>query len=37
PPLRNVRKRCFIKVDREKTQDRDEMEEEVRRLFRADY
>ncbi|CAF2491415.1 unnamed protein product [Rotaria sp. Silwood2] len=36
PPLKNVRKRRFRKVARQKTQDRDEMEQEVRRLFRAD-
>ena len=32
--LKNVRKRRFRKVARQKTQDRDEMEKEVRRLFR---
>jgi len=36
PPLKNVRKRRFRKVARQKTQDHDEIEKEVRRLFRAD-
>lgn len=36
PPLKNVRKRRFRKVARQKTQDHDEIENEVRRLFRAD-
>ncbi|UJR38114.1 hypothetical protein I4U23_030794 [Adineta vaga] len=35
-PLKNVRKRRFRKVARQKTQDHDEIEKEVRRLFRAD-
>ena len=34
PPLKNVRKRRFRKVARQKTQDHDEIEKEVRRLFR---
>ena len=34
PPLKNVRKRRFRKVARQKTQDHDETEKEVRRLFR---
>ncbi|CAF1058508.1 unnamed protein product [Adineta ricciae] len=37
PPLKNVRKRRFRKVARQKTQDHDEIEKEVRRLFRADH
>ncbi|CAF1173209.1 unnamed protein product, partial [Didymodactylos carnosus] len=36
PPLKNVRKRRFRKVARQKTQDHAEIEKEVRRLFRAD-
>lgn len=34
--MKNVRKRRFRKVARQKTQDHDEIENEVRRLFRDD-
>ena len=37
PPLKNVRKRRFRKVARQKTQDHDEIEKEVRRLFRYQF
>jgi TATA-binding protein-associated factor Taf7 len=35
PPMKNVRKRRFRRVARQKTQDHDEIEKEVRRLFRS--